>query len=76
MHGHPLRRFTESAPAAVTPPRRLGAVAGIDRDLAVVALSATTGKLVVRELFRGPPRPVEVRGEGRTVPRPSGRRDR
>ena len=59
MHGHPLRRDTEPAPAAVTLPAPTGAVAWIDRDRAVVARSATTGKPVVHELFRVPPRPAK-----------------
>ncbi len=59
MHGHPLRRDTEPAPAAVTLAAPTGAVAWIDRDRAVVARSATTGKPVVHELFRVPPRPAK-----------------
>ncbi len=62
MHGHPLRRETEP-PAPVTLPAPTGAVAWIDRDRAVVARSATTGKPVVHELFRVPPRQAKVGAE-------------
>ena len=60
MHGHPLRRDTEPAPAPVTLPAPTGAVAWIDRDRAVVARSAATGKPVVHELYRVPPRPAKA----------------
>lgn len=61
MHGHTLRRDTESAPAAVIVPAPTGAVAWIDRDRAVVARSASTGKPVVHELYRVPRRPAKGR---------------
>jgi hypothetical protein len=60
VHGHPLRRDTKSAPAVATLPAPTGAVAWIDRDRAVVARSATTGKPVVHELFRVPRRPAKA----------------
>lgn len=60
MHGHPLRRDPDSAPAAVTVLSQSGAVAWIDHERAVVARSAVSGDPVVHELFRAAPVPSTV----------------
>jgi hypothetical protein len=50
MHGHTLRR--ETAPVLERPLPATGAVAWIDRRRAVVAVTAPSGEVVIREIRR------------------------